>query len=84
MSYRVVIDMADPLRGPGPVESARVLLDGLEVRRMISFVRRYVAHSQAQFDGRMITDYRGCHSRSSALSDVRHMQIEFLLELGRL
>jgi hypothetical protein len=25
--------------------------------RVISFVRRHVAHSQAQFDSRMITDY---------------------------
>jgi len=28
--YRVVINMADPLRGAGPVESAWGLLDGLE------------------------------------------------------
>jgi hypothetical protein len=84
VSYRVVIDMADPLRGPGPVESAWSLLEGLEVPRTISFVRRYVVHSQAQFDGRMITDYRGRHSWSSALADVRRMQLELLLELGRL
>ena len=76
--------MADPLKGSGPVESAWGLLDGLEVPRMISWVRRYVAHSQAQFDGRMITDYRGCHSGSSALADVRRMQVELPLKLGRL
>jgi len=81
--YRVVINMADPLRGAGPVESAWGLLDGLEVPRMISFVRTYVAHSQAQLDGRMITDYRGDRSWSSALADVRRMQAELLLELGR-
>ena len=51
---------------------------------MISFVRRYVAHTQAHFDGRMITDNRSCHSWSSALADVRRMQVELLLELGRL
>jgi hypothetical protein len=31
--------------------------DGIEVPRVISFVRRYMAHSRAQFDGRMITYY---------------------------
>ena len=73
-----------PWRGSGPVESAWGLLEGLEVPRMISFVRRYVAHTQARFDGRMITDYRGCHSWSSALADVRRMQVELLLGLERL
>jgi hypothetical protein len=51
---------------------------------MISFVRRYVAHSQPQLDGRMITDYRGDRSWFPALADVRRMQAELLLELGRL
>lgn len=84
VAHRVVINMADPLRGAGPVEAARELLDGLEVPRMVSFVRRYVAHSQAQLDGRMITEYRGDRSWSSALGDVRRVQAELLLELGRL
>ena len=65
VAHRVVINMADPLRGAGPVEAAWQLLDDLEVPRMISFVRRYVAHSQAQLDGRMITDYRGDRSWSA-------------------
>ena len=82
--HRVVMNLADPLRGAGPVESAWQLLDDLEVPRMVSFVRRYVAHSQAQLDGRMITDYRGDRSWSAALADVRRVQAELLLELGRL
>jgi chromosome partitioning protein len=82
--HRVVINMADPLRGAGPVEAAWGLLDGLEVPRMVSFVRRYVAHSQAQLDGRMITDYRGDRSAAAALADVRRLQAELLLELGRI
>jgi chromosome partitioning protein len=82
--HRVVINMADPLRGAGPVESAWGLLDGLEVPRMVSFVRRYVAHSQAQLDGRMITEYRGDKSAAAALGDVRRLQAELLLELGRI
>jgi chromosome partitioning protein len=83
VAYRVVLNMADPLRGAGPVEAAWRLLDDLEVPRTISFVRRYVAHSQAQLDGRMITDYRGDRSWSTALADVRRVQAELLLELGR-
>ena len=82
--HRVVINMADPLRGAGPVEAAWGLLDSLEIPRMISFVRRYVAHSQAQLDGRMITEYRGDRSWPSALDDVRRVQAELLIELGRL
>jgi chromosome partitioning protein len=82
--HRVVVNMADPLRGAGPVEAAWGLLDAEEIPRMTSFVRRYVAHSQAQLDGRMITDYRGDRSWTSALADVRRVQGEMLLELGRL
>jgi hypothetical protein len=84
VSHRVVVNMADPLRGAGPVEAAWRLLDDLGIPRMVSFVRRYVAHSQAQLDGRMITEYRGDRSWSSALSDVRRVQGEMLIELGRL
>jgi hypothetical protein len=43
-----------------------------------------VAHSQAQLDGRMITDYGSDKSAASALGDIRRVQAEFLLELGRL
>jgi chromosome partitioning protein len=81
--HRGVINMAAPMRGAGPVEAAWQLLDDLEVPRTVSFIRRYVAHSR-QLDGRMITDYRGDRSWSSALADVRRMQAELLLELGRL
>ena len=83
VSHRVVVNMADPLRGAGPVDAAWRLLDDLGVPRMVSFVRRYVAHSQAQLDGRMITEYRGDRSWSAALGDVRRVQAEMLIELGR-
>ena len=82
--HRVVVNLADPLRGAGPVESAWSLLDEMEIPRMVSFVRRYVAHSQSQLDGVPITSYRGDRSWSAALSDVRRVQGELLLELGRL
>jgi chromosome partitioning protein len=82
--HRVVINMADPLRGPGPVESAWELLDQEGIPRMVSFVRRYVAHSQSQTDGVPITRYRGDRSAPSALDDARRVQGELLRELGRL
>ncbi len=64
--HRVLLNMADPLSGAGPVESAWKLLDDPEVPRMVSFARRYVAHSQAQPYVRMITGYRGDRSWSTA------------------
>jgi chromosome partitioning protein len=82
--YRVVINQADPLRGTGPVESAWELLDREGIPRMQSFVRRYVAHSQSQLDGLMITQYRGDRSWRSALDDIRRVQTELLLILGRM
>jgi chromosome partitioning protein len=84
VAHRVVVNMADPLSGAGPVEAAWELLDELKIPRMSSLIRRYVAHSQSQLDGRMITDYRGDRSWSNALADVRRVQGEMLLELGRL
>jgi chromosome partitioning protein len=81
--HRVVINMADPLRGQGPVDAAWRLLDELEIPRMRSKVRRYVSHSQAQLDGQMITEYHGDRSWQAALSDIRGVQAEMLLELGR-
>jgi chromosome partitioning protein len=82
--HRVVINMADPLRGGGPVESAWEMLDEMKIPRMVSFVRRYVAHSQSQLDGVPITRYRGDRSATSALGDARRVQGELLRELGRL
>ena len=51
---------------------------------MVAFVRRDGAHSQAQLHGRMITEYRGDRSAAAALADIRRVQAELLLELGRL
>jgi chromosome partitioning protein len=82
--HRVVINMADPLRGSGPVESAREMLDEMNIPRMASFIRRYVAHSQSQLDGLPITHYRGDRSAPAALDDARRVQGELLRELGRL
>ena len=82
--YRVVLNQVDPLRGGGPVESAFALLDGHGLARFSSFIRRYVAHSQSQLDGLMITDYRGDRSWRPALEDMRRLHGELLVQLGRM
>lgn len=82
--FRVVLNQVDPLRGAGPTESAWALLDEMGLPRTRSFVRRYVAHSQAQLDGIPITAYRGDRSWRSALDDVRRLHAEILIGLGRL
>lgn len=82
--YRVLVNLADPLRGSAPVEALWDLLDREGVPRMQSFIRRYVAHSQAQLDGLPLTAYRGDRSWRSALDDVRRVQTELLLILGQM
>ncbi len=84
LPYRVLFNQVDPLRGAGPVEQARELLDSAGLPYFGSFIRRYVAHPQAQLDGVPITAYRGDRSWRAALDDVRRVQVELLLELGRL
>jgi chromosome partitioning protein len=82
--YRVVLNLVDPLRGPAPVEAAWQLLDQRGIPRMQSVIRRYVAHSQSQLEGQMITQYRGDRSWRPALEDMRRFQTELLLLLGRM
>jgi len=82
--YRVILNQVDPLRGTGPAESIWSLLDARGVPRMQSMVRRYVAHSQSQLDGLMITQYHGDASWRKALDDMRRVQTELLLLLGRM
>ncbi len=82
--YRVVLNLVDPLRGAGPVSAAWELLDSRGLARLQSFVRRYVAHSQSQLEGQMITQYRGDRSWRSALDDMRRVHTELLILLGRM
>lgn len=82
--YMVVVNLADPLRGTGPVESAWRMLDGWGLARARSFIRRYVAWPQSQLEGQMITQYRGDRSWRPALDDMRRLHTELLIELGRL
>jgi chromosome partitioning protein len=82
--YRVVLNLVDPLRGPGPVEAAWAWLEQNRMPYMRSMVRRYVAHTQSQLEGQMITQYRGDGSARKALDDMRRVQAELLLVLGRL
>jgi chromosome partitioning protein len=82
--YRIVLTMCDPLRGPGPVIAARQLLDDEGVPYFRSFIRRKVAFPQSQLDGVLLPAYRGDRSWRDALDDVRKVQTELLLELGRI
>jgi chromosome partitioning protein len=82
--YRVMLNLVDPLRGAGPVEAAWAWLEQNKLPYLRSMVRRYVAHSQSQLEGQMITQYRGDGSARKALDDVRRVHAELLLELGRL
>lgn len=84
LPYKVLFNLVDPLRGAGPVEQARELLDNFGLPYFGSFIRRYVAHPQSQLDGVAITAYRGDRSWRAALDDVRRVQVELLIELGRL
>ncbi|MGZ3382981.1 MAG: ParA family protein, partial [Isosphaeraceae bacterium] len=82
--YRVLLNQVDPLRGTGPIEAAWDMLGRARLPHMRSFVRRYVAHTASQLEGVMITQYRGDRSWRGALDDMRRVQTELLLELGRL
>ncbi|HEX3922107.1 MAG TPA: ParA family protein [Streptosporangiaceae bacterium] len=84
LPHKVLINAADPLRGAGPVEDARALLESSGVPYFQSFVRRYVSVPAAQLDGLPLTAYRGDRSWRSALDDARRVQTELLIELGRL
>jgi chromosome partitioning protein len=82
--YRIVLNLVDPLRGLGPVEAAWAWLEQNRLPYLRSMVRRYVAHSQSQLEGQMITQYRGDASARKALDDMRRVHGELLLILGRL
>jgi chromosome partitioning protein len=84
LPYKILFNLVDPLRGPGPVEQLQELLDREGLPYFRSFIRRYVAHPQSQLDRVPITDYRGDKSWRSAVDDIRRVQVELLLELGRL
>ncbi len=84
LPYRILFNLVDPLRGAGPVEQAQELLDSSRLPYFRSFIRRYVAYPQSQLDGVPITAYRGDRSWRNALDDMRRVQVELLLELGRL
>jgi len=83
LPYRVLLNLVDPLRGDGPADQLRALLDGMGLRYFRGAIRRYVAYPQSQLNGEAITAYRG-RAWKEATEDVRKVQIELLLELGRL
>jgi chromosome partitioning protein len=79
VEHRVVINLADPLRGDGPVEGLRALMAKEGIPVLKTHVRRYVAHSQAQLYGAVITSYRGDKSWKNALDDARRVQAELMM-----
>jgi chromosome partitioning protein len=84
LPFKILCNLVDPLRGPAPIEQLRELLDRLGLPYFTSFIRRYVAHPQSQLDGVPVTAYRGDRSWRAAVDDVRRVQVELLIELGRL
>jgi cellulose biosynthesis protein BcsQ len=84
LPFKILFNLVDPLRGTAPVEQLRELLASLGLPHFSSFIRRYVAHPQSQLDGVAVTAYRGDRSWRAAVDDVRRVQVELLLELGRL
>jgi chromosome partitioning protein len=84
LPFKVLFNLVDPLRGAAPVQQLRELLDGAGLPYFTSFIRRYVAHPQSQLDGVPVTAYRGDRSWRAAVDDVRRVQVELLIELGRL
>jgi chromosome partitioning protein len=84
LPYRLLCNLVDPLRGPAPLEQLHELLGARGLPYFRSFIRRYVAHPQSQLDGVPVTAYRGDRSWRAAVDDVRRVQVELLIELGRL
>ena len=84
LPYKILFNLVDPLRGAAPVEQLRELFGSLGLPYFASFIRRYVAHPQSQLDGVAVTAYRGDRSWRAAVDDVRRVQVELLIELGRL
>ena len=81
--YLIVASMIDRLRGPGPLESLWAMLDEQRQPRARSFISRRVAWSESQLQATPITSYRGTGWRP-ALEDLRRLQAELLITLGRL
>ena len=57
--YAVVLNQVDPLRGERPRRIGVGTARPAGHARFSSLIRRYIAHTQSQLDGVMITNYRG-------------------------
>jgi len=82
--YRILINMADPVRREGPVDSLRKMFANAGQPVLESRIRRYVAWPQSQLDGVMITDYKGDRSWRNASDDLRDVYAEIMSELLRM
>lgn len=83
--HRVLINKIDTRRGGGValLENAMATIDKLHLPRFRSFVREYVAHSQAHVEGLMITQYRGDKNAVHACEDIRRVHTELLMQLPK-
>ena len=81
----VLINRIDTRRGGGVamLEDAMATIDKLKLPRFRSFVREYIAHSQAHVEGLMITQYRGDKNAVHACEDIRRVHTELLIQLPR-
>lgn len=80
---RVLINLADPMKGTAPVDDMKQVLDTAGVPYFRTSVRRYSAYPNSQQEGLPITAYRG-GKWQAALDDISRVHGELLLELGRL
>lgn len=80
---RVLINLADPMKGSAPVADMQSVLDTAGVPYFRTSVRRYSAYPNSQQEGVPITSYRG-GKWQAALDDLSKVHGELLLELGRI
>jgi chromosome partitioning protein len=80
---RVLINLADPMKGSAPVADMQAVLDTAGVPYFRTSVRRYSAYPNSQQEGVPITAYRG-GKWQAALDDLSRVHGELLLELGRI
>ena len=84
LPFKILCNLVDPLRGPAPVEQLRELLDARASPTSAASSGGMWRTRRSQLDGLPVTAYRGDRSWRAAVDDVRRVQVELLIELGRL
>jgi cellulose biosynthesis protein BcsQ len=81
--YIIVASMVDRLRGPKPLESLWSMLDEQGQPRARTYISRRVAWTESQLQATPMTAYHGDRSWRPALEELRKLQTELLIMLGR-